>query len=52
MAKDNLENDKFFDNKVCNICGAKAIIFRLIKNRHFLLCGHPACDKEADRRAG
>ena len=34
----------FFVNKTCNICGKKAIMFRVIDNKHYLLCDSKKCD--------
>jgi len=34
----------YFDNKVCDICGKKAILFRLIKDKTYMLCDSKECD--------
>ena len=42
----------FFSNKKCSICEAPAIMFRLIKNKHYMLCDSKKCDKITRLRAG
>ena len=34
----------FFDNKTCDICKRPAIIFRLIKDKTYMLCESRKCD--------
>ena len=34
----------FFDNKSCEICGKKAILFRIIKDKTYMLCNRKKCD--------
>ena len=42
----------FFENKKCQICGKQGILFRLIKNKHYILCDDKKCDKVTRIRAG
>lgn len=42
----------FFDNKQCNICKKLATTFRLIKNKHYVLCDSKQCDYITRFRAG
>jgi len=42
----------FFENKKCQICGKQGTMFRLIKNKHYMLCDGKKCDKITRVRAG
>ena len=42
----------FFENKKCDLCHKPATTFRLIKNRHYMLCDSKNCDKITRIRAG
>ena len=47
-----MKNYSWFNGKICKICGRQAEIFRLINNRHYLLCNSSDCDFEVKRREG
>lgn len=34
----------FFENKSCDLCGEKAILFRCIDDKHYFLCNTRKCD--------
>ena len=42
----------FFENKKCDICHRQSTMFRLIKNKHYILCDSKKCDKLTRIRAG
>jgi len=42
----------FFHNKKCTYCGKKADRFRLIQNRHEMLCDSKECDRKSRIKAG
>lgn len=42
----------FFDNKTCDICKSPAIMFRVIKDKIYMLCGSRKCDFETRIRNG
>jgi len=42
----------FFRNKKCSICGNQASIFRLIKEKRFLLCDKKECDIKSKIQSG
>lgn len=42
----------FFANKICNLCGKPAIIFRLINSKSYMLCDSKECEKITRIRAG
>ena len=42
----------FFENKKCDFCKRKAIIFRIIGNKTYMLCDSKKCDKLSRIREG
>lgn len=40
----NKKYKPFFDNKTCDICKKPAVMFRLIKDKTYMLCGSKECD--------
>jgi len=42
----------FFSNKTCDICKKKASMFRVTKNKKFMLCDSKNCDFVSRIRAG
>ena len=52
-----MQNKKFkrrnwFENKKCELCGKQGSTFRLIKNRHYIICNSKQCDYKTRIRAG
>jgi len=45
-------NRPWFLNKKCELCGKQGTTFRLIKNRHYVLCDKKICDYKTRIRAG
>ena len=55
--KKKMQNKEFnrrnwFDKKRCELCGKQGTTFRLIKNRHLILCDSKLCDYKSRIRAG
>jgi len=50
--KKNFKRKPWFDNKYCELCKKQGTTFRLIKNRHYILCDSQICDYKTRIRAG
>ena len=48
----NKKRRSFFGNKRCNLCQKGATMFRLIKDKHYMLCDSKQCDYINRFRAG
>jgi len=48
----NKKRRSFFQNKKCKYCNRPGTVFRLIKDKHEVLCGGYTCDKKSRVRAG
>ena len=42
----------FFTNKTCNLCGKPVIMFRLIRNKTYMLCDSKECEYRTRIKAG
>lgn len=50
--KKEFKRKPWFSNKKCEFCGKQGTTFRLIKNRHYILCDNNQCDYMTRIRAG